>query len=288
MNDMEAIVEGITRLTPIPRSLQQIMELAKDPDVDMDRLTEAVSQDPVLIANLLKDANSAYYGRSRKFETVNQAVVFLGTAEVFNLVLISGCRDTLAAAQEGYDLSTGELWRYSLSSALLAKAVAVKTNLADKQLVFTASMVKDIGKLVLSQYVSEKYEEIRGLVDANGYSFREAEKAVLGIDHAELGAMVAQHWRFSPKMVDIIRHHHQPLQCEAAPFEAGAVYMGDLLCMMLGVGVGADGLSYRFEQQVIELLGLSDTDIQMLLVEFEMQKDRTEGLLETDLPGSER
>lgn len=286
MKDMEAIVEGITRLKPIPKSLQPMMELAKDPEVDMDRLTEAVSQDPVLIANLLKDANSAYYGRSGKFETVNQAVVFLGTAEVFNLVLMAGCRDTLAAAQEGYDLSTGELWRYSLSSALLAKAVAVKTNLADRQLVFTASMVKDIGKLVLSQYVSEKYEEIRGLVDAKGYSFREAEKAVLGIDHAELGAMVAQHWRFSPKMIDIIRHHHHPLQCETATFEAGAVYMGDLLCMMLGVGVGADGLSYRFEQQVIELLGLSDTDMQMLLVEFEMQRDRMEGLLETGLTGS--
>ena len=181
------------------------------------------------------------------------------------------------------DLKAGELWRYSLSSAMLARAVAVKAKVVDAQLVFTVGMVKDIGKVVLSQYVSEAYEKIRMLVDDSGYSFREAEAAVLGIDHAQLGALVAQLWRFSPKMVDMIRYHHQPLQCQTV-HQAAAVYMGDILCMMLGTGVGADGLAYRFQRQVVDLLRLSDTDIQMLLVEFTGQMDRLAGLFDSSYP----
>ncbi len=279
MNHIKTIVSGIARLKPIPQTVHRIMHLAQNPDTDTDELAKAVACDPMLTANLLKDANSAYYGRPGKFETVQQAVVFLGAVETVKLVLIAGCRDNLSKAQGGYDLQEGELWRYSLSSATLAKAVAQKTGAVDSQFVFTVAMIKDIGKVVLSQYVSEKYEKIRLLVDGGTHSFREAEKAVLGIDHAELGAMAAKIWQFSPKMVDIIRHHHHPLECRQSAREAAAVYMGDLLCMMLGTGVGADGLAYRFQQQAIDLLGLSDSDIQMLLVEFEEQMDRLAGLL---------
>lgn len=280
MKDITTIIKGIARLKPIPQTLHQVMDMAREPEVDMPRLAEAIARDPILTANLLRDANSAYYGRAGKFETVHQAVVFLGTVEVFNLVLIAGCRDTLSTPQTGYDLEAGELWRYSLSSAMLARAVARKTDLADPRLVFTVGMLKDIGKVVLSQYVSEAYGQIRALVAAGGHSFREAEKAVLGIDHAELGAMVAQVWRFSPKMAEMVRYHHQPLRCRCAVRETAAVYMGDLLCMMLGAGVGADGLAYRYQQPVVDLLGLSAGDIQQLLVDFEAQMERMSGLFD--------
>lgn len=277
MRDVKAIVRRIASLKPFPKALYPIMQMMQDPDVDTDRLADAIACDASLTANLLKGANSAYYGRPGKFETVSQAVVFLGTAEVFNLVMMAGCRETLAGRQVGYDLGDGDLFAYSLNSALLARAVATRTTLPDSKLVFTAGILKDIGKMVLSQHVAEEYRRIRAMVDG-GSSFREAERAVLGIDHAELGAMVAAVWQFSEKMVAMIRHHHTPLACESAPDETAAVYLGDVLCMMLGTGGGADGLAYRFDRRVIDRLGLSDVDIQMLLVDFQEQMDRIQGM----------
>ncbi len=279
MNDIRTIVGGIARLKPFPRAFHRIMQLAREPNVDLGRLADAIACDAALTANLLKDANSAYYGRPGRFETVNQAVVFLGTAEVLDLVMIAGCRGTLSQAQAGYDLKAGDLWHYSLCSALLARDVAQKTGRGDPQLTFTVGMLKDIGKIVLSQYVARRHDRITAMVDAGRHSFREAEKAVLGIDHAELGAMVATVWRFSPKLVDIIRHHHQPLRCGVACGEAASVYMGDVLCMMLGAGGGADGLSYRFDRQVVDWLQLTESDIQRLLAAFLEQMDRLDGLL---------
>ena len=201
MSDVKAIFGKIASLKPFPRALNALMQMMQDPDVDMDQLANAIACDASLTANLLKGANSAYYGRPGKFETINQAVVFLGTAEVFNLVMTVGCREAMIGRQEGYDLEDGDLFAYSFNSALLAKAVAAKIALPDSQLVFTVGILKDIGKMVISQYVAEAYGQIRAMVEG-GSSFREAEKAVLGIDHAELGTMVATVWQFSEKMVE--------------------------------------------------------------------------------------
>ena len=133
---------------------------------------------------------------------------------------------------------------------------------------FTAALVKDIGKVVLSQYVDDAFEKINALVTDEGYSFREAEKAVIGIDHAELGGMVAEKWKFSPKMVDIIRNHHLHDESAKNDLETSIVYLADTLCMMMGIGGGADGLYYRFHKEVIESLGFTDKDFQEIMANF--------------------
>ena len=96
MKDIRTIVEGIAHLKPFPQSLHQVMGLAQDPETDANSLSEAISRDPSLTANLLKDANSAYYGRSRKIETAHQAVVFLPVATGWN----ESCRAGFAPAEK--------------------------------------------------------------------------------------------------------------------------------------------------------------------------------------------
>jgi putative nucleotidyltransferase with HDIG domain len=274
MNDILTIVKNIAGLKPIPQAVHKVMEAVQDQNGNLAKLSEVIACDPILTANVLKAANCAYYARPAKFETVHQAVVFLGSTEVVDLVLMSSVNEKLNRAQKGYDLEKGALWRYSLSSAFLAKEVAKIKGIGASQVVFTASLLKDIGKLILSQYVSDQYEDICKLVYEQGFSFREAEEKVLGIDHAELGALVARAWLFSPKMIDMIKNHHQPLKSKLAPKETAAVYMGDIMCMMLGIGVGADGLAYRFEPEVIELLQITDKQIQHVLAEFGDNMDR--------------
>ena len=82
------------------------------------------------------------------------------------------------------------------------------------------------------------------LVVKENYSFMEAEKKIIGVDHAELGGMIAKMWKFSPRMVNIIRNHHLP-RCDMARQnnDVAVVYLADCICMMMGMGVGADGLA---------------------------------------------
>lgn len=265
MSNMTKIIKGIARLKPIPQVVNKILEIQQDPESSMKDLTQVISHDTMTTANLLKASNSALYARSKPFETVEQAAVFLGMDEIVDLALLSNSAANLKRPQKGYGLKSGDLWRNGLASALVSKELSHKLNLENHHLVFTCALLKDIGKVVLEQYVEACSKEINTLVALGEHSFEEAEKSVIGIDHAELGAMAAQVWQFSPKMVDIIRHHHQPAKAELSPKETAVVHLSDTVCLMMGIGAGSDGLAHRFDQQFIAEMGISDTDLQTIV-----------------------
>lgn len=271
MKNIRNIVQEIAKLKPMPQVAHKILAIQQDPDSSMDDLTKVVSHDTMTTANLLKAVNTAYFARSKLVDSVKQAVVFLGIDEVVDLVLMSNSKKNFEKAQKGYGLSTGDLWRNSVTSALISRTLSQKLGLANEHLVFTGALLKDIGKVVLDQYVAECVQEIMILVEQKKYSFQEAEKDVIGIDHAELGAMTAELWRFSPKMVDIIKHHHQPADATLARQETIVVHLSDLLCMMMGISTGFDGLAYRFDQLQIETIGLTEKDLQEIMADFALK-----------------
>jgi putative nucleotidyltransferase with HDIG domain len=279
MMDIQRIVKGIARLKPIPHVVNKIMTITQDPDSSIRELSEIISFDAMATANLLKAANSAYYGCSKKFDSIHQAIVFLGMEEVVDLVLMTSSAENLKRPQKGYGLTAGDLWRYSVASALLARKLATAKAMADVHFIFTAALLKDIGKVVLEQYVDNGLQKIQALIAQGNCSFREAEKAVLGIDHAELGAMVARVWQFSPKMVEIIGNHHHPGQASQAAEEAAIVYASDVLCMMMGINSGLDGLAYRFDRQTMESIGLTPEDLQVIIADFSGELQKVEELI---------
>lgn len=279
MTDIQKIIKDIDTLKPIPMVTSKIMSIVEDPESSIHELSQVVTYDQSLTANLLKLCNSAYFGLPRQIDSVHQAIVYLGMDQVVDLVLLAGGAENLRREQKGYDLLEGELWKNSVSSALIAKELAEKKGIKNTHLVFTAALLKDIGKVVLSQYVAESFEKITVLVSKCGLSFREAEKKAIGIDHAELGSMVSEKWNFSHKMVEIIRNHHLSKGLSNSDLETSIVYAADTLCMMMGIGIGCDGLAYRFHQEVFEHLGFCEKNIQEIMAGFGEKIQQVEDLM---------
>lgn len=279
MKDIKSIIKKIDRLKPIPQITNKVMSIAQDPESSMADLSEIIVYDTALTANLLKIANSAYFGLQGKVDSVHHAIVYMGMDQVVSLVLLASSAESLKTAQKGYDLNVGDLWKYSVSSALIARELTKLKKTRETHLIFTASLLKDIGKVILSQYVDKSFKKISTLVKQQGYTFREAEKEVIGIDHSELGGIVAETWKFSPKMVEIIRNHHQPQKSSISEFESSIVYMADTLCMMMGIGVGSDGLSYRFHQEVVERLELTERNFQEIMAGFGEKFQEVEAMI---------
>ncbi|MBW1721254.1 MAG: HDOD domain-containing protein [Deltaproteobacteria bacterium] len=279
MKDIREIIKKIDALKPMPQVAQKVMAIAKDPQSSMADLSEIIIYDQALTANVLKLCNSALFGLPNKVESVQQAIVYLGMDQIVDLVLISGGASNLKGKHEGYDLEEGELWRYSVASSLIARDLAEIKKAENVHLIFTSALVKDIGKVILNQYVADSYEKIKFLVSKHGFSFKEAEKAVIGIDHAELGGLVAEKWNFSSKMIEIIRYHHSPSEAKESSFETCLVHLADSLCMMMGIGVGSDGLSYRFDRDAAEQLGFSERDFQEIIAGFGEKIQKVEELI---------
>lgn len=279
MNNIDEIIKGIDKLKPIPQVTQKVMAIANDAMSSASDLAGIIQYDPALTANLLKICNSTFFGLRRKMDSIHQAVAYLGMDQVVDMTLMNLGSKNLKRAQKGYDLREGELWKYSVVSAFIARDIAESKEIGDKHLVFTAALLKDIGKVVLNEYVENYFNEIEKAIKEKNITFRDAEKLIIGIDHAELGAMIAKKWNFSGKMVGIIGNHHLGLGWKEDDMELAAVYVADTLCMIMGIGVGSDGLAYRFHPKVMEKLDFSDTDLQMMMASFGEKLHEVDDLL---------
>jgi putative nucleotidyltransferase with HDIG domain len=268
MKKIEKIIKDIDRLKPVTHIGDKIMEITSNPDSSLSDLVDIVKYDQGMTANLLKTCNSPYFGLVREIVSIKQAVAYLGIDKVASLVIMGNSTDNFRAAQAGYDLNEGELWRYSVSSALISQDLAEKRHLNNISLIFTSALVKDIGKVILNTYVKDSFETINMAVQNKGLTFVDAEKEVIGIDHAELGARVAENWNFSPAMVNIIRNHHYPENASDEDLAIPIVYLADCICMMMGKGVGSDGLAYKYYQDALDRLNFSDIDLQKTMVSF--------------------
>jgi putative nucleotidyltransferase with HDIG domain len=280
MTDIDDIINGIDTLKPIPPVAAQMMALAEDENSSMSDIADLIVHDPSITASLLKICNSAYFGLQRQIESVRDAITLLGLDQIVELILLNGTAENFKDDPDGYGLGEGELWHHAVLSAHVAKVLAEANGWAsNKHLIFTAALLKDIGKIIMGRYVAFSYEKINILVHSKGYSFNEAEKEIIGMNHEELGARIGQKWRFGDKLIYMIRNHHMAdPTCRSDP-ETALVYLADIACMMTGFGTGLDGLAYRFYGEALERMNLTEKDLQNAIFDTGEQRLKIEKLL---------
>ncbi len=268
MTKVDDIIKQVDRLRPVSQVGTKVAEITSNPNSSLDQIVDIIKYDQSITANLLRTCNSSYFGLKKKITSIKQAVAYLGLNKVANLVVMEDNAENFKQEQKGYDLEQGELWRYSVSSALIAQNLAEKKSLKDISLIFTSALLKDIGKVILNTYVRDSIEEINRLVQHERMTFKDAEKQVIGIDHADLGARVAENWNFSSRMVFLIRNHHDPEMAAEDDLILPVIYLADSICMMMGIGVGSDGLAYKYYQEILDRLNFSAVDLQIAIAEF--------------------
>ncbi|CAB1074325.1 hypothetical protein JY97_12295 [Alkalispirochaeta odontotermitis] len=280
MTDVKDIVGQIDQLEPVPPIAGQILALAQEPDCSLPEIADLILNDPAITANLLKTCNSVYFGLNRKVDSVRDAIGFVGLDYIVQLVMLNSVSQNLKRQPQGYGLGEGALWRHAVTSAHVAKILAAKFGPTENQhLIYTAALLKDIGKLILGRYVAFSFEEINILVKSKGFSFNDAEKKIIGMNHEEIGAMVGQKWCFSSKLIHIIRHHHLSNESAREDLATTLVYLADIICMMIGVSSGVDGLSYRFYGDVLKQLGLTEKDLHEVIAETGQNQAKIDNLL---------
>lgn len=278
MSTLSSILEEIDNLKPISDIAGKVLALVDDPDCGMSDLSEIIHHEPALTANLLKLANSAYFGLPGKIEDAKQAIVYLGMNQVVDLVLLASCSNAFSGVHEGYGLARGELWKGAVSGAILAGDVAEKKGIKHTGLAFTGGLLRDIGKIVIHQYVHAAAQQIANRVKDQHISFIAAERQVLGIDHAQVGAMLAEKWLLPNSLKCIIRYCHAPLEADGCFVESAVVYLADCICRRLGISKGIDDDNYPEDERIARSLGLNDAAIADVMDRFSAKLARITAL----------
>ena len=266
MQTLDDYINQVRTLPPAPRVLTQLLGLLKEHDGFRPRIVELITYDPALTAKVLQRCNNAAAGLAEPVHYLPDAVTRLGFNEIYRLVAVVIGKSTLGAAQQGYGMLTGELWRHSVVAAVAAKVVALTLG-EDENLAFTAALLHDIGKLVLSPSVARTYPAVSRAIALSGHSFLEAEKSIIGVEHAEVGGRVLARWNFPDNLVQAVWHHHDPIQ--ARPYEqlAACVYVADMIAHFMGHGHGFQAHAVRGRGEALEILEITPREIESFIVE---------------------
>lgn len=228
---IQEILKDVQSLEPLPAVGLKVLELSEKPDIVPGELTELIQTDAALTAKVLKLANSALYGCSREIASIHEAGTRLGTRVLTNLV-VTGCAARHFRDYGGQDpRAVQHSWELSVSNAIAASLLASISGAVEKHRAYTAGLLQDIGQLVLERYFRREQQAIRDEL-ARGADLLQAEKAVLGLSHADVGARLAARWNLPELLVDTILCHHEPERARCDPLLASFVHLGSQVVQM--------------------------------------------------------
>jgi putative nucleotidyltransferase with HDIG domain len=282
MNFVNDIVSRVGELQPLPGTVLRLIHVVNDPRSSVDDIVETIKYDQTVTSRMLRIVNSAYFGLTCEITSLSEALRVLGTIKVLQLVMAVHTNSLLARGQRGYGLLPGKLWQHSVGVALASAVLADRLRHPNRNLLFTAGLLHDIGKVILNEYVADQFARIVQMVAEQKTSFPEAEKQILGFSHDEIGAQVGEKWRLPEGIVLGIRYHHQPDALDPPSPLVDILHMADCMCLMLGVGLGSDGLYYRASKHVTTRLGLRESDLEMLSAQVLVELKRVESLFGED------
>jgi putative nucleotidyltransferase with HDIG domain len=255
------------------------MALLDDPDSSAAQIEDVLRYDAGLTANILRLSNSAYFGMMTQIGSVRQAVVVLGLKRIKQLVLTSCIGAILDKQVAGYDLQPGELWRHSIAVSVAAEGLVAELEMPGGDDIFTASLLHDVGKLVMGEFVQKDLEKIRNAA-SSGVPFEAAEEMILGMNHAAIGAAILKSWLFPGHIVDAVRWHHNPEDAQERSAIIDVVHVANILSLMIGIGLGSEGLNYQLIPSVTERLGLSTSNLETVASRTLQAVNELSGLLE--------
>ncbi len=257
------IAERIESFPSMPGSAAKVLSLINEPEVSASEIEELVKLDPGLTANILKVTNSAYFGLPTEVGSLKRAIVLLGLKQVVQIVTVSCVTALMDKAVAGYDLLPGELWRHSIGVSVATEILVKELNIPKAEEIFTAALLHDVGKLILGEHVKDDLEKILSFATEDR-AFQDAEREVLGTDHAEVGSHILNAWSFPQEIVNAVRWHHDPDAADTKSSLLDIVHVSDVLCLIIGIGVGREGLHYELSPSSIKNLGLDTATLELV------------------------
>ena len=263
--NVKQIMSKVRAFPSMPATGAKMLRMLEDPETSVDEIEDVLRHDPGLTANVLKLANSAYFGIPSKVSSVKQGVLLLGLKRLIQLVVASCVSAVMDKPVPGYDLPPGDLWRHSIAVSIAAEALVKDKKGIDAEDIFTPALLHDIGKLILGHFVKEELDDIEKIA-SKGVPYVVAENMVLGTDHAEVGAQVLTQWSFPAEVIEAVRWHHDPDFPEQARAQVDIVYLSNLLCQRNGSGDEREVSDYDLSPTVIERLGIDVSQFEAIAV----------------------
>jgi HD-like signal output (HDOD) protein len=227
-------IKDVDTLIPRPDIALEVMTMAHDAQCSIHEMSEKIEMDLNLTANMLRLANSAYFGHMREITSVKDIIVRLGLESVKLIAITSASAGLMKSPQQAYNLEPGCLWHHSHASALLSSVIVKYAKIDDGASIYTAALLHDIGKVILNRPLQiaisnrkNRDEKFSCLVDL--------EESLLGTNHAKVAMALLQNWGLPDNITLPVGLHHTQNTKEAEQNNAKVVFLANFLVESIGI-----------------------------------------------------
>lgn len=258
MKSAQEIVDSVRQLPSLEPVINRVLASFEQADIDVAHLAAEIAHDQALVARVLRLANSPLYGLASRVGSIKEAILVLGFRNVrAAVVAISLTRCFVDRHVPGFD--AGDFWRHSTAVGIAARELARRAHRPD-DVAFTGGVIHDIGVLVLMTIAPDEMARVLEYCRGHGCMIRDAERAVLGVDHAVVGALMARKWGLPAELCDGIELHHAPEDATADSL-ANIVHLADVIVRAMGVTGDESRVAPRVSDLALSRLGLSSQDL---------------------------
>lgn len=227
----------LDRLPKLSPMITQLLAQLSRRNCEILELVETVERDPMLSGQVLRLANSAIFGRLRPVPSVHHAVVMVPTGALRKFALGSSISNLFSRTKMAKNFSVRRFNVHSAATATLLELLSEELPFESSEDAFLAGLLHDVGKLLIAVSLPQQYDDILALTAVNGATLIEAERDVIGIDHAELSGLAIARWELSEAIQSAACDHHQPRVSAAKPALSLGVHHVDAYINHLGMSV---------------------------------------------------
>ncbi|OQY11944.1 MAG: hypothetical protein B6I30_05805 [Desulfobacteraceae bacterium 4572_187] len=269
------ILKSLGDLPPMHEVVTKAQEIMADPNSNMEDLAAIIETDQSIVVKILKLINSSYYGLGRDVSSIKQACSLLGFRALRELIIAVGVSKVLGRKLKGYGFESGELWLHSIATGFCSRILAEKKNRELASDAYTGGLLHDVGKIILDPYVLERNDAFDDFMKDETKMVLDAEKAILGFDHAEIASDICRKWHIPENVTIAIQYHHYPSLSKGSEL-AHIVHIADYLVRLSGLGYEDDDLMVELEEGALDFLDFTQenfSDITFQVLEYVQKLD---------------
>jgi len=265
-------LEALNRLPPFSPILHRLLRALGDEHVTYGQLAELIEKDTVLAGNILRLVNSALYGRRGTVASIPHAISLLGLMRLRNTVL------TLSVAQLWTRVDTAPSWSmaqfnlHSVATAIMADLLAQRLPASYPEGAFVAGLLHDLGLLLIATGLPAEYSRIVQVLERENCTLAQAERSVIGLDHAQLTAEALAKWNLPAPVQRAARYHFQPEPVEAGEWPLSrTVWLANALVEISGITVQREIPAP--ESEIDDVAAAAGAELPLLTLQEEFERE---------------
>lgn len=275
MLNLQQALERAAHLPSVSAVLTQALQEMSKPEADISQVAALLARDQSVMARILRVANSAFYGLPGRVGSLSQAVTLLGMPTTRTVVTTAAIIERFPP-RDGAAFDFRGFWEHSLGVAAAAHFLAPRAGV-NPESAFVAGMLHDIGIAVLGCCLEEEFRAVLDHARAHDCAIEDAERAMLGFTHDELGAALAAQWKFPLDIQAAIRAHHAP-GAESPPL-ARVTHLANVFAHALDLGGVERDFVPRIDPKSWLALRLTEPDLPGVLEAIDTQAQSVMGML---------